>query len=157
MDINATLLIEMVIFLTFFMITKHYIWPPIVEALDARREIINTGLKKADEARHHLEKANADAEQIIHEAAVKAKKIIHDAQKEAAEMITSAQKSCHERLNKLDKELDVKRKQAEKNAQKHIESQMLALATEVCKKALVGSLDQKTTTQLIQAQTGIKN
>ena len=157
MDINATLLIEMIIFLIFFMITKHYIWPPIIKALDARREIINTGLKQADEARHKLSKASEDAEVIIHEAAAKAKQIIQEAQREATEMVSEAQKACHARLNKLDKELEAKRLQAEKRAQKHIEDKMLILATEVCKKALAGSVDQKVATQLIEAQTGASN
>ena len=92
MDINATLLVEMVIFLLFFLITKHYIWPPIVTVLDERREAIQKGLQQADEAKNELAKAHEKAEDTIHLAAQKAKKVVEDAQKEATALVNETKK-----------------------------------------------------------------
>ena len=73
MDINATLLVEMVIFLLFFLLTKQYIWPPIIQVLDDRRATIEKGLRQADEAKAELAKAEKKAEETIHKAASTAK------------------------------------------------------------------------------------
>ena len=67
MDINATLLVEMIIFLLFVLITKHYIWPPIIGVLDERRDIIQKGLQQADQAKSELAKAKEKADlSLIH-------------------------------------------------------------------------------------------
>ena len=157
MDINATLLVEMIIFLIFFMVTKHYIWPPIIQALDERRALIDRGLKQADEARQKLEHTDKETKSAINKASLQANKIILNAQKEAQNIINRTKKTCQERLNKLDKELEVQTQQAQKKAQKKIEGEMLAIATKVCLKALAGSLDQKTASRLIETQTSAEN
>ena len=157
MDINATLLVEMVIFLVFFMITKHFIWPPIINVLDERREIISSGLKQADEARRELANAQQEAEAIIHKAAAEAKYMIHEAQKEAEVILSQTKKTCQQRLNALDKELGAKVLQAEKNAKKNIQGEMLQIATALCQKVLANSIDQKTMSQLIETQTKAEN
>lgn len=157
MDINATLLVEMIIFLIFFMVTKHYIWPPIIQALDERKALIDKGLKQADEARQKLEQADKETKSALNKAALEANKIILNAQKEAQSIVNKTKKTCQERLNKLDKELEVQAEQAQKKAQKKIEGEMLAVATKICLKALAGSLDQKTASRLIETQTSTEN
>ena len=112
MDINATLLVEMVIFLLFFLLTKQYIWPPIIEVLDERRATVEKGLRQADDAKAELAKAEEKAEETIHKAASKAKEIVNTAQKEAITIINDAKKASQERLLKLDKEPAAKTKQA---------------------------------------------
>jgi F-type H+-transporting ATPase subunit b len=153
MDINATLLVEMVIFLLFFLITKHYIWPPIVTVLDERREVIQKGLQQADEAKNELAKAHEKAEDTIHLAAQKAKKVVEDAQKEATALVNETKKACQERLVKHELELEKKTQQAHQRARKKIEHEMLNLSTEICRKILKDAFDNKTTTQLLRAQT----
>ena len=153
MDINATLLVEMVIFLLFFLLTKQYIWPPIIQVLDDRRATIEKGLRQADEAKAELAKAEKKAEETIHKAASTAKEIVDTAQKEAIVIINDAKKVSQERLLKLDKELEAKTAQAYKKAQKGIEEEMLTIAAELCQKALLESVDTRTATKLIEAQT----
>lgn len=152
MDINATLLVEMIIFLVFFMVTKHYIWPPILHALDERRALINKGLKQADEARQKLEQADKESLSTISKATQQAQKIVLSAQKEAQSLINETKKTCQDRLNRLDRELEIQTEQAQKKAQKRIEGEMLAIATKICQKALAGSLDQKAASRLIETQ-----
>ena len=153
MDINATLLVEMVIFLLFVLITKHFIWPPIISVLDERRAMIQKGLQQADRAKNELTKAKQQADETIHQAAQQAKHIVEDAQKEATSLINSAKKSCQERLVKLELELEKKTKQAHQKARKSIEQEILRASAELCRKVLANTLDTKTTSKLIQAET----
>ena len=156
MDINATLLVEMVIFLLFFLLTKHFIWPPIVQVLDERRATIEKSLRQADQAQQDLAQAEQAAQEKIHQAAHKAKEIIDNAQKEAIILLNNTKKSCQDRLAKLDIELEQKTKQAHQRAKKKIETEMLQVATVLCQKALDASLDQQTITRLIESQIGAK-
>lgn len=152
MDINATLLVEMIIFLLFILITKHFIWPPIINVLDERRDIIQKGLQQADQAKSELEKAKEKAGETIHLAAQQAKHIVEDAQKEATTLINDAKKSCQERLVKLEVELEKKALQAHQRARKSIEQEILNTSAELCQKVLREALDTKTTSRLIKAE-----
>ena len=157
MDINATLLVEMIIFLLFVLITKHYIWPPIIGVLDERRDIIQKGLQQADQAKSELAKAKEKADETIHLAAQQAKHIVEDAQKEAITLISDAKKSCQERLIKLEVELEKKAQQAHQRARKNIETEILNASTKLCQKVLKEALDTRTTSKLIQAETKADN
>lgn len=44
MNLNATLLVQMVTFIVFALFTMKFVWPPIVKAIDERRQKIAEGL-----------------------------------------------------------------------------------------------------------------
>ncbi|MDP2868561.1 MAG: F0F1 ATP synthase subunit B, partial [Methyloversatilis sp.] len=44
MNLNATLIIQLVVFLSFVWFTKNFVWPPIVKALDERAKKVADGL-----------------------------------------------------------------------------------------------------------------
>ena len=75
MDINATLFVEMVIFIAFTLLTIKYIWPPINSALDDRRIQIEEGLRQAEEGVKKLADSQSAAKKIVSDAKEKAKSI----------------------------------------------------------------------------------
>ena len=50
MNINATLIVQIVVFLGLWWFTARYVWPPITKALDERSQKIADGLAAADKA-----------------------------------------------------------------------------------------------------------
>ena len=48
MNINATLIVQIVVFLGLWWFTARYVWPPITKALDERSQKIADGLAAAD-------------------------------------------------------------------------------------------------------------
>lgn len=153
MDINATLLVEMVIFLLFFLMTKHYVWPPIMHVLDQRRAQINAGLKNAEAAKKDRETARHDAEQIIHEAALEAKTIIHSAQEEAQVIRNEAKIQNRKRMAKFEEELTNLTENAERQAKKRLELHLVDIASTMCEQALLGTIDKKEAGKIIEKQT----
>ena len=154
MDINATLLVEMVIFLAFLTLTKHFVWGRIVAVMDERRAIIAEGLQKADQAKNEQAKTDEAVRRLLKEASNKAQQIVKEAQKEAQVLLNEAKQSCQVKLMQHEKEMEALTAQIEKKAQSRIEKQMLTLATEICQKALNESVDSKVSRKMIEKQIG---
>jgi len=57
--INASLIVQMIVFLILVGFTMKYVWPPIVKALDERAAKIAAGLSAADKAKAELAGAEA--------------------------------------------------------------------------------------------------
>ena len=152
MDINATLLVEMIIFLIFLTLTKRLVWGKIIEIIDERRAIIEKGLKQADHAKSQEEKSKEKIKILMNESSIKANQIIQDAQNEAQVLIDKAKESCQQKLVQNEKELEAMSKQIKKEAQSQIEKQMLVLATEICQKALSESIDSTVSRKMIEKQ-----
>ena len=90
MSINATLIIQMIVFLILVGFTMKFVWPPIVKALDERAAKIAAGLSAADKAKADLASANQRVEQQLSAARNDAQKRLADAERLAQQMIEEA-------------------------------------------------------------------
>ena len=90
MNINLTLVVQMVVFATLILITMKWIWPPILRAMDERQRKIAQGLAAAEEGQQQLSQARDKADAIIREARERANQIIDHAQHRANEVIEQA-------------------------------------------------------------------
>ena len=90
MNINLTLLVQMIVFATLILITMKWIWPPILKAMDERQRKIAQGLAAAEEGEKQLSQARDKADAIIREARERANQIIDHAQHRASELIEQA-------------------------------------------------------------------
>jgi len=89
-NINLTLVVQMVVFATLILITMKWIWPPILKAMDERQRKIAQGLAAAEEGEKELSEARDKADAIIREARERANQIIDHAQHRANEVIEQA-------------------------------------------------------------------
>ncbi|MDO8953752.1 MAG: F0F1 ATP synthase subunit B [Gammaproteobacteria bacterium] len=83
MDINATLIGQMITFAIFILFTMKFVWPPLMKVLDERRKKIADGLAAAERGQHDLEVAHFKAKEIIREAKAQASVIIEQANQRA--------------------------------------------------------------------------
>ncbi len=90
MNINATLLGQMIAFLLFVWFTKKLVWPPIMQAMQERSKRIADGLAAADQGRKELVDAEGQAKEIISVARQQAVGIVDQAQLRAGETIEEA-------------------------------------------------------------------
>jgi F-type H+-transporting ATPase subunit b len=86
-NINLTLVVQMIVFATLILITMKWIWPPILKAMDDRQRKIAQGLAAAEEGEKELTEARGKADAIIREARERANQIIDHAQHRATELI----------------------------------------------------------------------
>ncbi|MCG8426956.1 MAG: F0F1 ATP synthase subunit B [Chromatiales bacterium] len=90
MNINLTLIGQLISFVVFVWFTMKYVWTPIMGALDTRRKEIADGLAAAERGQHEQELAKERAKEALQEAKVQAAEIIAQAQKRASEIVDEA-------------------------------------------------------------------
>ena len=83
MNINSTLFIQMLVFFTLAWVTMKFIWPPMIKAIDERREKIAAGLAAAEEGKQALEAAKVQSVGFEREAREHAQNIVMEAEKRA--------------------------------------------------------------------------
>lgn len=90
MEINATLLGQMITFAIFVWFTMRIIWPLLTAQLEARKKYIADGLAAAEEGRRILATAEEEAKNKIHEAKLHCYKLLEEADQEASLIIENA-------------------------------------------------------------------
>jgi F-type H+-transporting ATPase subunit b len=100
-NINATLIIQMIVFLILVGFTMKYVWPPIIKALDERAAKIADGLSAADKAKADLAAANQRVEQQLSAARTDAAKRLADAERLGQQMIEEAKTRASEEAAKI--------------------------------------------------------
>ena len=94
MNINATLLGQMITFAVFVWFTMRFVWPLLMQAIEERQAKIADGLAAAEKGRHELELAEVRAKELLRERKQQAAEIIAHAQKRANEIIEEAKISA---------------------------------------------------------------
>jgi len=101
MNINMTLIGQSITFAIFVWFCMKFVWPPIVNALEARKKQIADGLAAADRGKHELELAAKRASESLHEAKQKSAEIITQAEKRAAQLIDEAKNAAKEEGDRM--------------------------------------------------------
>lgn len=90
MNINATLIIQIIVFGILWWFTATYVWPPITRALDERSKRIADGLAAADRARADLAAAEVRVQEEIKKARLGASELRTAAERQAAALLDQA-------------------------------------------------------------------
>jgi F-type H+-transporting ATPase subunit b len=106
-NINATLIVQIVVFLALWWFTARFVWPPITKALDERSKRIADGLAAADKAKadlasaerrvaDELKAARDGAAEVRSGAERQAGQILEEARAEAGRIVAAAKKAAEE-------------------------------------------------------------
>ncbi|ROR34333.1 F0F1 ATP synthase subunit B [Inmirania thermothiophila] len=154
MNINLTLIGQMIAFAAFVWFTMQYIWPPIVKALEERRSRIADGLEAAERGRRELELAQERATQILHEARQEAADILGKAQRRAAEMVDEAKEEARREGERLVEAARAQIQQEIAQAREELRRQVATLAVEGAARILRREVDAKAHQALLDELAG---
>ena len=143
MDINATLIGQTIAMIVFVWFCMKAIWPPIVQALDERREQIAEGLAAADKGQESLKKATAEAEDIINDARKQATGILDQAHARANEIVADGKADG---VKERDRQLTAAKAEIEQEANRareELRGQVSAIAVASAEKILNREIDGK--------------
>jgi F-type H+-transporting ATPase subunit b len=90
MNINLTLIGQLLSFVVFVWFTMRFVWTPIMGALETRKKEIAAGLAAAERGQHEQQLAKERAKEVLHEAKAQAAEIVSQAQKRGAEIVDEA-------------------------------------------------------------------
>jgi F-type H+-transporting ATPase subunit b len=128
MSINATLIVQMIVFLILVGFTMKFVWPPIVKALDERAKKIADGLSAADKAKAELSVANKRVEEQLSAARDDAARRLADAERLAHSMIEEAKGRASEEGAKIVAQAKAEAQQEATKAREALRDQVAALA-----------------------------
>ncbi|HOM14480.1 MAG TPA: F0F1 ATP synthase subunit B [Rubrivivax sp.] len=128
MSINATLIVQMIVFAILVWFTMKFIWPPITAALDERARKIADGLSAADKAKAELAQANKRVEEQLSAARTDATQRLADAERLAQSMVEEAKGRANEEGAKIIAAARAEAEQEATKAREALREQVAALA-----------------------------
>ena len=128
MSINATLIVQMIVFLILVWFTMKFVWPPIASALDERASKIADGLAAADKAKSELSAANQRVEAELSKSRSETASLLADAERRAQAIIEQAKASATEEGNKIIAAARAEADQQTVKARESLRDQVAALA-----------------------------
>lgn len=128
MSINATLIIQMIVFAILVWFTMRFVWPPLTAALDERAKKIAEGLSAADKAKAELSQANTRVEQQLAAARESAAKRLADAERLAHQTIEEAKSRASDEGAKIVAAARAEAQQESVRAREMLRDEVAALA-----------------------------
>lgn len=94
MNINLTLVIQMIVFAILVWFMMRFVWPKILGPMEERSRRIAQGLAAAEKGEQELTEARGKAEAIVREARERANQIIDHAQHAARDLVEHAKSAA---------------------------------------------------------------
>ncbi|MEJ7932123.1 F0F1 ATP synthase subunit B [Ramlibacter sp. AN1015] len=128
MNINATLILQAIVFAILVWFTMRFIWPPITKALDERARKIAEGLAAADKAKADLAAADRRVEEELARARTETAGLRADAERRAQAIIDEAKARATDEGNKIIAAAQAEAEQQAVRAREALRAQVAALA-----------------------------
>ncbi|MDG2088593.1 MAG: F0F1 ATP synthase subunit B [Arenicellaceae bacterium] len=149
MNINMTLVLQMVVFGLFWWFSKKYVWVPIMQALDERKKGIADSLSAAERAKTDQEDAQKNADKFITEAKDQAADIVAKAEKRGSTVVEEAKYSAKAEGSRIVTAAQAEVDQQVNRAREALRGEVAALAAAGASKILGKEIDAKSHAKLI--------
>jgi F-type H+-transporting ATPase subunit b len=149
MDINVTLLGEMITFAVLIWVTMKFIWPPIVKAMQERQEKIAAGLEAAERGQHNLELSQKNAADQIRATKVEASRMLDQANERVNVLIEEAKVTAQKEGEKLIAKARNEIEQEVVKTKRQLQQQTSELVIKVAEKVLQQKIDKTAHEKLI--------
>ena len=149
MNINLTLIGQLLAFVGFVAFCMRYVWPPIVAAMHERQQKIADGLAAADRASHDLELAQKRAVEEMADAKREAAGIIEAANKRAAALVEEAKVAASAEADRVKAAAQAEIEQERARTQEQLMAQVSALALAGAEKVLGSEIDASKHAQIL--------
>ncbi len=150
MNINATMLGQIISFAIFVWFCLKFVWPPLIAAMEERKAKIADGLDAADRAMRDLELAQNKATDRLKEAKQDAAVIIDEAKKRASQIVEESKDKAREEGERLITAAQAEIEQETNRAREQLRSEVVVLALAGAEKILERSVDDATNRDLVE-------
>jgi F-type H+-transporting ATPase subunit b len=152
MDINLTLVGQLITFLILVWFTMKYVWPPITKTMHDREKKIAAGLEAAERSQRELEMAEHKAQTIIREARQQANQIIEQANLHSAQLVEEAKSNAKiegQRMIELaQNDINLEISQAKEMLKTHLARLAITGAEKIIRRSLDSAAQQDLMNQL---------
>lgn len=149
MDINITLIGQLITFALLVWFTMRYVWPPIIKAMQERQKRIADGLAAGERGERDLELARQKSVEILHEAKQQASQLMDNANKRAAVLVDEGKETARQEAERIIKTAKDEITQLVNQAKRDLQNQASDLAIAMAEKIVQRDIDANTHRKLI--------
>jgi F-type H+-transporting ATPase subunit b len=148
-NINLTLIGQMLAFICFVVFCMKYVWPPILAAMAEREKKIADGLAAADRASHDLELAQERAVERLKDAKHEAAGIIDAANKRSNQIVDEAKDAAVVEADRVKASAQAEIEQETNRAREQLRGQVAALSLAGAERVLGAAIDESAHADLV--------
>lgn len=149
MNLNATLIGQLIAFAIFVWFCMKFVWPPIINAIETRQSQIANALASAEEAKKEQADNKALAEQEISNAKIKAQEILDAANKRRNEVLDEVKIEAEELKAKIIEQGYVEVEAERKRVQEELRVKVASLAIAGAEKIVGRTVDEAANNDII--------
>ena len=149
MNINLTLIGQLISFLFFIWFCKKFVWTAIIGAMEERQQKIADGLDAADRASRDLELAQEKALAQLKDAKQAAAAVIEQANKRANQIVDEAKDLARAEGDRLKVAAQAEIEQEVNRAKEELRSNVATLALAGAEKILQANIDESVNRKLV--------
>jgi F-type H+-transporting ATPase subunit b len=153
-NLNATLIAQMVMFAVLVWFTMKFVWPMIMGAMVERQTKIAEGLAAAERGQKDLSAAESRVEEIIREARTRAHQIEQQAHTQANEIVDTAKRNAQAEGARIVEAAQQQVTLQVQRARDDLRRQVAALAVAGAGKIIEREIDPKAHSQLLDELAG---
>jgi len=142
-NINFTLIGQMLTFAIFAWFTMQYVWPMLEAALKERSKKITEGLSAAKEGHEILAKSKEQASVEVQQARKKANDILSQANDKVVHLMEEAKKEAKQECDNMVKTAKVHIQQERNQARANLQAEIVSLVVKGVEKILSKSINSK--------------
>jgi F-type H+-transporting ATPase subunit b len=154
MDLNFTLIAQAITFAIFIWFAAKFVWPPLVNALDQRRQKIADGLAAAEKGQSDLADAERKATQREAEARTAAQAVAAEAERRAQAIIEEAKTQAKDEGSRLIAAAKAEAEQEIVRAKSSLRDEVAALAVTGAEQILKREVNQQVHADLLAQLKG---
>lgn len=154
MDINLTLLGEMITFSIFVWFTMKFVWPPMMSAMTDRQKKIADGLAAAEQGQKELEMVRIKVKEQLLEAKTEAAAILEQANHRAGHVIKEAKDKAREEGDRMLQLAQGEIEQEFNSAREKLMQHVSKVAVAGAEKILQREIDQASNDRLVEELAG---
>jgi F-type H+-transporting ATPase subunit b len=150
MDINLTLVGEMLTFAVLVWVMMKYIWPPFMKAIEERQKKIVEGLEAAARGKHELELTKNVIAEELHRSKIEAALLLSQASRTASDIIDKMKQRAVEERAKILAQARIDIEEETNSAKYALKDQTAELVLAATEKILQKKIDDTTQMKLIK-------
>ena len=151
MNLNLTLIAQVISFSAFIWFTVKFVWPFMLRAIETRQKTIADGLAAAEQGRKSLETSTRQADEEIKRARDRAAEILSQAEKRATQMIDEAKNAAKEEGGREKAAAKAEIEQEVTRAREQLRDRVASLAVAGAEKILRREVDAKAHGEILES------
>jgi F-type H+-transporting ATPase subunit b len=151
MNLNLTLIAQVVSFTVFILFTVKFVWPHMLRAIETRQKTVADGLEAAEQGKRSLETSTKQADEAIKDARHRAADIIAQAEKRGSQIVDEARNAAKEEGNREKAAAKAEIAQEVTRAREQLRDRVATLAVAGAEKILRREVDAKAHGDLLES------